>query len=327
MIRIIYDYNITKLIQQYNNIKDIFPTHTLEIYDYKKNIPLEHSEFNIYIDSISENYIILYPTKYHILLVNDHYIIKNKFLRKESYNRYPLIIQDDIINVYFCVTQYSYNYLKRIGININKLFLFNGLTKYIEKPLNKNNKHEKYIYYEIDIYSKQFNINILNIWTKYFLNRPEKLIIKYLYIGEDIIDKYANVSKQWITIGNIHTYKNIIIFDDIKYLKNYNIDLVILNVSNFNLIYKLYEYIIDNIYIIPIKNEITTNNLDETNLLFDDFSENNIYSCLTKYFNLSYEYKKKTIIKNNNILKHHNKLTITNINNFFNQLHFKHSLK
>ena len=302
-IRIIYDYNLSKLINQYNYIKNIFPKHELIVYEKKYIQISKKSDYNIYIDSISENQYNMYPSMNHLLIVNDEYIQINKYLRKESYNSTPLILIDNVINYYLCLTQYSYNILLKIT-NKNKIIYLPGLVYKISKPINYND-NQKYILYEIDKYSMQYNINILTIWIKYFINRPEKLIIKYSYITELIITKFCNYSKLNILIDNIYFYKNIILFKDDKFLLNYinNINLVIINNSYYSLLYKLYENILNEYYIITIKNDISDEYLHKSNILLENFNENNILNSLNKYFLLNDNDKNKIIKYNINELE------------------------
>ena len=315
IIQIIYDYNLSKLENQYNYIKDIFPKHKLIIYEKKEIQIKKKSKYNIYIDSISENQYNMYPSEFNILIVNDEYITINKYLRRETCNSSPLILIDDIINYYFCLTQYSFNILSK-SINKNKILFLPGLIYNIHKPINNKNT-EIYILYEIDLYSMQYNINILTTWIKHFLNRPEKLIIKYSYISELIISKFQDISKIKVIIDKIYFYKNIIFFKNNSFLSNYinNIKLVIINNSYYNLLYKLYENILYKHYIITIKNDISINNLHSSNIFLDNFNENNIYNSLHKYFSLSDNDKNIIINYNINKLEKDMKTTQTKIKN------------
>jgi len=319
MLRIIYDYKLSKLEKQYNYIKNIFPPHELIIYDNNQtNIIYPHKKYNIYIDSISENQYFLYPSEFNILIINDEYVItNNKYLRRESYQKNPLIPLDKIINFYFCLTKYSYNILKKNGIDKKKLLLLNGLMPKIDKSLQNSGK---YILYEIDIYSQQDNINILKTWLKYFIHRPEKLIIKYIYEKEDIITEFKKILQLHKLFDNkIYFYKNIILFNDDKYLLNYinDISTVIINNSNYNFIYKLYEYIFDYKYIITKNNDISQKNLDKSNILFNTFTENELNITLNSFFQLDNVKKKETINKNKNKLNKNIKATNKKIDNFF----------
>ena len=317
-IRIIIDYEITKVFKQYELIKNIFPKHELIVYYKKTNIIYEKYKYNIYIDVVSENYYFSYPADNHILIVNDEYInndFLNKYLRRESYNKNPFIPLSSIINYYFCLTNYSYNILKKLINNNNQILLLQGMVNPI---INRNIKLNKdiYIYFEIDIYSIQYNINILTVWTKYFLNRPEKLIIKYKYLNERIISKFIDISHLKILSNQIYYYKNIIVYNDNIYTNNFidNIKLSIINCSYYSLIIKLYENIINNRYIITLKNDISKEVLDNSNILLDTFDENNIYKALTKYFSLNDNIKKECIKNNYNNLNKNSKKTIKKIN-------------
>jgi hypothetical protein len=317
-IRIIYDYKLSKLEKQYNYIKNIFPLHELVIYNnIQNNLLFEYRKYNIYLDIISENQVFLYPSEYNILIVNDEYVITNNtYLRRESYNRNPLILQNDVIHFYFCLTQYSYNILKK-KININKLILLDGLFEKVDKPLNIS---DKYLYYEIDMYSQQNNINILKTWLKYYINRPEKLIIKYIYEKEDIVSEFKKLLHLEKLFDNkIYFFKNIIFFSDNKYLSDYlnKIKTIIINNSNYNFIYKLYEYIYNNKYIITLNNEISKEVLDKSNILFNEFTEDNLNNAFKNFFKLTDVNINDTINKNKKQLNKNITSTIKKINTFF----------
>jgi hypothetical protein len=327
-IRIIYDYDLTKLINQYKLIQNLFPEHELLVYDnYKQGYLKELVDINIFIDTINETILYSTPSKINILIVNDEYVIQNKYVRREFYYDKPLILIDDVIHYYFCLTEYSHNVLLKNKINKKKLYLLNGLVdSSLVKSINLNNNQLKnnnnreeskvtnkdrntnkdknneqiYIYYEIDKYSEQSNIIILEVWLKYFLNLPIKLIIKYVHEKENIITLFKekiNVHK--LFENNIYYYKNIIIFKSNKYLNKYNknIKLVILNHSNFNILYKLYINILNEKYIITINNGITKDLLHKSQL-YEEFNEKNIHEILTNYLKLNDD-KKLSIINNN----------------------------
>jgi len=316
--RIIYDYNLSKLITQYNYIKNLFPIHSLFVYkNYKTGDLVECRNINIYIDTMSEKMFFVCPSNINILIANEEYIVKNKYMRREEYSDKPLIPLDDVIHYYFCLTSYSYNYLLKNGVNKSKLLLLNGLIdiEYLNSNKlmnhlihtnhlsNKNNKKskEQYIFYNIDMYSFQNNSILLEVWLKYFINwHNTKLIIKYVYEKELIITLLKEkLGLHKLDTDKVYYYKNIIFFKESKYLKKYykNIELVIINSSNFNLLYTLYQYIIHEKYIITNNNEISKELLDSTQLI-SDFNEKNIYQELNAYFQLT-ESKKTKIIKDN----------------------------
>ena len=388
-IRIIYDYDLTKLKTEYNYIKNLFPKHDLYIYNnYKigKNYPFYN--INIFIDSIPEQIFLTFPCNITILLVNEQYIIEDTYLRRESYIDSPLIKLDDIVNYYFCLSNYSYNYLINKNIHKNKLILLNGLINknnniynehitnkqhiinkehiinkqnnehltnkqhVINKQINKHitnkqhatnkqyatNKHHiinkqyfstnkkinEYIYYEIDKYSSQNNIIMLEIWLKYYINNTHiNLIIKYEYQKDIMIDLFKekiNIKK--LNDENIYFYKNIILFKKNNYLKKYdkNIKLSIVNFSNFNLLYTLLNNILSKRIIITTNNELT-NELCDKSFLFDNFTENNINNLLKKYFQLNDKNKELIITKMNNNLNKKIENTKKMLNNFFKKIH------
>jgi len=273
---------------------------------------------------ISEKMIILYPSKINILIVNEQYMLTNKYVRREEYIDKPLILIDDVINYYFCLTQFSYNYLINNGIDKKKLILLDGLvdTKIkttITNTINLNKNKYRYVYYEIDIYSSQNNIILLETWLKYYVNSNMKLIIKYTNQKEKIMTLFKNLIKvNKLYYNEIYNYKNIIVFIDSKDLDNYynNIDLVIINNSNFSLLYKLYQYILDKKYIITVKNEITDKILDKSQL-FDSFSNNDLKKTLDFYFSLNEKDRLKNIDKNIKKLIKKSDKTIKELNKFF----------
>ena len=334
-IRIIYDYDLTKLKIEYKYIKNLFPKHDLYIYNnYKIGENYQFYNINIFIDSIPEQIFLKFPCNITILLVNEQYIIEDSYLRRESYIDSPLIKLDDVVNYYFCLSNYSYNYLINKNIHKNKLILLNGLiniknNNIINRHINNkqhitNKKINEYIYYEIDKYSKQNNIIMLEIWLKYYINNTNiNLIIKYEYQKDIIIDLFKekiNIKK--LNDENIYFYKNIILFKKNDYLKKYNknIKLSIVNFSNFNLLYTLFTNILNKRIIITINNELT-NELCDKSFLFNNFTENNINNLLKKYFQLNDKNKELIITKMNNNINKNVETTKKTINNFFKKIH------
>ena len=316
-IRVIIDNKIDKLYHQYNQIKQLLPKHSLYIYlKQNKNIE-ENVEYNIFFDVISENVLKLCPSNFNILLVNEEYIQNNKYLRREYYINKPLILQDDIVDYYFCLTLYSQNILLKIyKIKKNKIIYFNCMTEniYENKYLNLNNK--KYILYDIDLYSAQNNLTILETWIKYFTNRPEYLIILYKY-NKDVIVNY--IQKLYYNT----TYKNIILTDNMNII-NSNIYASIINVSYYNLTTILYENIIRNRMIIMVcdNNKIIDNKLIKITRI-NKFTESNIEKSLNKLFKYTNNDINNIIINNKNTLINNIKKTKLKINKFFNVKNIK----
>jgi hypothetical protein len=303
-IRIIYDYNLKKLINQYNLIKDIFK-HELIVYNgIDKNFNsnnVKKMKYNIYLDVIQEDVYLNYVAEKNILIVNDLYISENIYLRRTYYKDSPLIKINDIIDFYFCLTRYSYDILckfnKNINKNINNIYLLNGFLLYKNVKNIKNDKiMPKYIYYEIDIYSFQKNIIILNTWLNYFIDKNKILIIKYNYKNENIVKHFGNIIKQKIYKNNTYTYKNIILLDE-KIDKYYNnIECVIINNSYFDLIIKLQEAIINNKFIITHKNDISYDLFGNNAIYYNNFIELELKQSLESYFELN---NKNKYINNN----------------------------
>lgn len=331
-IRIIYDYNLSKNINQYNNIIKLMPKHELFVYNgIEPNIDktsIKKIKYNIYFDIISVNFFLNYPSEYTILIVNDEYVNKNKYLREEYYIDRPLIKIKKVVHYYFCLTEFSYNYLHNIKkIKKKKLLLLNGFYNKINNMKMLTNK-TKYIYYEIDTYSGEKNILILKTWLKYFINRPEILLVKYLYRKENINIEFGKLlhaynEKKMFNDDIIYSFKNIIFFKNDKFLKNYeqNISVSILNFSYFNLINKIYDNILKNRIIITLENDISKEYLFNNNLFYSKFNENNLYTVLSFYFNLNINNiqtilsinRKNLITKINKTQKKLNKFFISNI--------------
>jgi hypothetical protein len=295
-MRIIYDYNVSKCIYQYNNIINLFPPHELIVYKgtnttlYNKSI----SDYNIYFDIISKKFYLNYPAKYTILIVNDEYISTTLYLREEEYTyKNKLIKIKKVVDYYFCLTNYSYYYLYIIKkIDKSKLVLLSGFCISTSYTLIKNNK--TYIYYEIDKYSKQQNIIILKTWVTHFINRPEILLVKFIYNKEyicEVFSKYMTGEDKYMNNNNKkYTYKNIIFFVNSNFLKEYenNIVVSIINTSYFNLINKLYENILKKRIIITCENIIQDEQLNNLNKKFilKSFTEKNLVVALNNYFNI-----------------------------------------
>ena len=86
-IRVIIDNNNTKVYNQYNQICNLLPIHSLYIYKRSNNIKEEHFDYNLYFDVISERvYNDLCPAKYTILLVNEEYVNTQKYFPRHSQN-------------------------------------------------------------------------------------------------------------------------------------------------------------------------------------------------------------------------------------------------
>ena len=225
-IRIIIDNNIDKIYHQYNQIRYLLPNHQLYIYKRLNKDILDKIDYNIFFDIISENVLKLCPAKYNILLVNEEYVSVCSYLRREIYIDKPLILIDDIIDYYICLTKYSANVLQKKHINKDKIIYLNGLTTNIYPTLKFTNK-QKYILYKIDLYSGQNNIILLKTWLQYFSNRPEKLIIIHTYYKDNIVKYNYELLKKGY-------YKNIILTNS-KIDPSFNIIASIINTSYYDL--------------------------------------------------------------------------------------------
>ena len=335
-IRIIYDYNLTKLSKQYDFIKNIsfFKNNEIIIYHsynylvndannnsvnkLKLKLKNERVKYNIYIDIISEsdNNNDIYPSEYKILIVNDEYLLNNNYLRREHYKDEPLRKLDDFIDYYFCLTKYSFKYVSK-NVDKKKVFLMDGLINYIESPLKILDK--KYIYYSIDNYSKNNNILMLETWIKYFLDRHEILIINLKYLREDI----TYYIKQLIGINifeknGLYYYKNMIFYFNNRYTNNFKdkIYASIIYNSYFDLIIELYDNIIKNNFIITCNNEISKELLQKNAIYFNEFTESEIKKMLETLFNLDEKYIEKSIKNNRKTLEKNIKSTNKLLNGF-----------
>jgi hypothetical protein len=323
-IRIIYDYNLTKLKIQYDMIKNFFPEHELYIYNYnnfnQENIT--HKKYNIYLDTINESEYENLKCDYTILFVNEEYINKKyqKYLRREYFIDKPLIKKK--IDYYFCLTKYCYNILINKNINKNKIIYFKNILKTIILKTTILNTIKKYILFDIDIYSYKKNIILLEIWLKYYISTEYNLIIYISHKYDKIVKLFSDLIKKKISFRTKETYyyKNIIITNDLDHLLKYDFKIVILNLSKFSIITKIYNYIIKDKIIIINKNKISREIIKDDNLLFKNFDEIKInidYAIKLDnnkkyYFNIN---KINNILKNFNFIKTEFKTNITEIIN------------
>ena len=277
-IRIIIDKNNNKMLEQYKQICNLIPSHSLYIYT-KGNINIEDNvDYNIFIDIVSERILdILCPSSYNILLVNEEYIY-HQYLRRESYIDKRLRFINDVIDYYICLTTYSKNILIQNKIHKNKIKYFNVLVDdiYSTKFLNFNNHTLRYIIYDVDLYSGQNNVIMLQTWIKYFLHRDEYLIICYKYHKDAIVRLNIDLQKRGI-------YKNIILVNDCTKYMEANIYASIINTSYYNLTTILNEYLIKKCFIITTENKVI-NNYSQKMLLMKSFCEEELYKSLNKLF-------------------------------------------
>jgi hypothetical protein len=145
---------------------------------------------------------------------------------------------------------------------------------------------------------------MLETWLKYFIDRPEILLVKYIYRKEYICEKFSKYligEDTYMTDDNkIYTYKNIIFFANSDILKEYenNIVVSIINTSYFNLVNKLYENILKKRIIITCKNIIQDEHLTNINnkFIIKSFMEENLVVALNNYFNI--KEKELLVLKN-----------------------------
>ena len=287
-IRVIID-DVIKMYNQYNQIRNLLPNHTLYIYKKINTDKQEIFNYNIFIDTISEKAYELCPAKNTILFVNEEYVNVLQYLRREFYIDKPLIPLSDVVDYYLCQTLYTKNILKKRKINKNKIIYSGLLTGNID---NSTLYKQKYIYYDIDLYSGQDNLVLLTTWMKYFINRQEILIISYKYKKDAIVRYNDNLFKT-------KKFKNIILKDDAENV-NLNIYASIINTSNYNFTTTLCDNILNNRLIITVNNDIFKPSFGNV-ILMDKFNEENIKKALNNLFNLSD--KEITSITTNNKTK------------------------
>jgi hypothetical protein len=324
-VRVIYDYNNTKTKKQYELLFNILPKHELYIYKHEENIPFTETTYNIYLDTINEFCYNNLKARYTILFVNEEYVSYkySQYIRRERYKNAPLIKIDSIIDYYFCVTKYSIKILlKKYKIQSHKIIYLTNILNINKKLLLKKKlsfklQDTRYILFDLDIYDSKNNIAILEIWLKYYINIKTMLVIQMNDIikNDKIIDKlkllYGNIS---FDIPFTKYYNNIIITNDLNSL---NIDCyaIILNMSSYNLYYKVYNYILLKKIIIVNDNKITREIFNNKQFLYSDI--NQINNNIDLLLNLSIDditdienylrYKKSNIKKIFTYFKHNKK--------------------
>jgi hypothetical protein len=302
-IRIILDYNNLKLYEQYNQIRNIIPNHIVYIYKKGNSTVEEIVDYNIFMDIISENVLSICPSNYNILLVNEEYVL-HKYVRREAFKNSPLILINNVINYYFCLTLYSQNMLINNKIPKSKIFYFNNFTSDIY--LNNLENSKKYILYDVDLYSGQDNLIILQTWMKYFINRPEYLVINYKYHKDAIVRFNYELMKNGY-------FKNIILCDNIK---DENIYASIINTSYYNASTSLYNNILKRRMIITTKNDIS-NEFKQDMILINIFNENELKKSLDILFKYEYNNILQIIDNNKKLLIESVNKTKKKLNTFF----------
>ena len=325
-IRIIHDLVYVKDIQ-YQQIKRYFPKHELYKYDYYDNQKFNKVYYNIYLDSISENIYLNAPCKKTILVVNEEYLMHTEYIRRENYIDKPLMYIKDVVDYYFCFSEYTLNYLVNKNIDKNKIILIKCLCYNIYKNIKivPFSGHRKYILYKIDKYGYYDNLLVLNTWIKYFLDRKEILVIRYNDKKELFIKELENRMNKKINNKKINYYKNIIVLNDEISLENNkqlldienNINCLLLISTYFNLITLINEHIFKKHFIITPLNDISKEYIVKKECLIKEMSEKELYNSINNYFNLT---DKKCLSIVNNIGRHFiecKKKSKLNIYNFF----------
>jgi hypothetical protein len=307
-IRIIIDYNNPKLYEQYNQIRNIIPNHIVYIYKKGNTTIEENVDYNIFIDIITEIILEICPSKYNILLVNEEYVL-HKYVRRESYKDEPLILIKDVINYYFCLTLYSKNILIKNKIPKSKIKYFNNFTSDIYLNILKNTK--KYILYDVDLYSGQDNLIMLQTWMKYFIDRPEYLVITYKYHKDSIVRFNYELLKNGYFKNIILRNTSVEITNNYKSTIDTTIYASIINTSYYNATITLYSNILKERIIITTKNDIS-NEFKQDMILINSFNELELKNALDKLFKCKID----TINNKQILIKSINK-TKKKINTFF----------
>jgi hypothetical protein len=294
-VRVIYDYNNTKLQKQYELLFKILPKHELFIYNTEEQNTYIETTYNIYLDTINEYCYYNLKARYTILFVNEEYVSYKytRYVRREKYKDKPLLKIKTIIDYYFCVTKYSVNILlKKWKIPLHKIIYITNICN-INKKLILNNRQQlgiddtKYILFDLDMYDSKNNIVILDIWLKYYTNSKNILVININRAKRN--DKL--IEKLKILFGRITLQTpfvkyndNMIITNDLNSL-NFNYHAIILNMSFYNLYYKVYEYLLQNKIVIVNDNKITREIFINTKFLYSDI--NKINNNIDLLFDLS----------------------------------------
>jgi hypothetical protein len=281
-VRIIFDYNSGKLNTQYKLLYNILPKHDLFIYQNEEHVSLSDTTYNIYFDTINEFCYYNLKTKYTILFVNDGYVSYkySQYLRREQYNKKPLIKLNTIVDFYFCFTKYSVNkLLNKWKIPLHKIIYLTNIfnitpTTFIQKSRIK----QKYILFDIDCYENSNNLAVLECWLKYFYNSKTILVI---YVNrpkrnDKIMEKITLLSGKIIYHEPFVKHYHNIIITNIYNVLDFNYYAIILNVSKYNLFYKVYKYILLKKIVIVNNNSITREIFNNKMFLYSDINKINI---------------------------------------------------
>jgi len=284
-VRVIYDYNAAKLQKQYELLFKILPKHELFIYKNEEQVSDIETTYNIYLDTINEFCYNNLKTRYTILFVNEEYVSYKytQYVRREQYKDEPLIKMDTIVDFYFCVTKYSINVLlKKWKIPLHKIIflrnIFNINKKLLlKKTLTIQSNDTKYILFDLDMYETTNNIAILDVWLTHYINIKTTLVIHLVRAkrNDKLVDKLKLLFGRIVfSFPFVKYYENIIITNDLPSL-DFNYYAIILNMSRYNLYYKVYEYILQNKIIIVNDNKITREIFNNSKFLYSDINKIN----------------------------------------------------
>ena len=270
-VRFIYNNLTEKSRKQYEQISNFFPNHIVYTRTYYIDKLTKHNEkvdYNIYLDTISEDEYNNLKAKFTIFVVNEEYI-NHEYLIRDSYIDKPLMKLIDIIDYYFCITKYAYKLLKKFFIDSKKIIHLNHLCNLDNiKPINK-----KYILFDIDKYSGLDNDILLDIWIKHFLNIDIHLIIIYHYRFDKLVYLFSELTKTKILSKiNTYYYKNLIISNDKNIVNDYNIYATILHSNSYYLTTQIQENILKGRIIITHDNIISREYFDNNIFLYDNFN-------------------------------------------------------
>ena len=266
------------------------------------------------------------PCKKTILFVNEEYLMHTEYIRRENYIDNPLIFIKDVVDYYFCFSQFAVNYLINKNIDESKIILIKCLCFNIYKTVTINTFiNKKYRLYKIEKYGYYDNLLVLNTWIKYFINRNEILVIKYNDRKELFIKELETKMNKKLNNNGLNYYKNIIIINNDIVIQNNtqlldienNINCVLLISTYFNLITSINEHIFKKHFIITPLNDISKEYIVKKECFIKEMNEKELYNSINNYFNLN---EKKCLTIVNSIGRNFiecKKKSKSNINNFF----------
>ena len=316
MIRIIIRRDNKKLLNDANIINNMIKNSFIYVSD--KSNYLDNNDnilFNLYIDDILELDYEKFKLQKNILIANEKYY-KQSYLVRYSFLDKPLLKIIDTMNYILCKFNFMYDYFLKYKNNIIKIPLIFDFknTDY------KNYYFKNSIYLNIDEYNCSENSLILMCWIKNNFFQHIFPLPK-LYINIDS-DKYeiSNIFKYLLKINNNNIYKNITVLKKNSLFYYYTCSLITSN--NYNIIYSLLNEMKNKKFIITVKNNISTELLQENTIYLNSFLIKDIGDRLTEYFNINDNDFKSIIEKNYNFIKNNENTIINNFNDIVKKIQF-----